>query len=156
MKIVYVNYGCINEYGRNPRINEHCLSISENKVQIPYQPEFFSRPYFPQLLLKWCSLLRGNPYLFLYPQFTFITFIYLQSFIHQFTGLFGSNIMIGSQLACQLSWQSAAPVSQRSWVPIPYRPQFFHDSFSLLLKIEMFITARIASMLIVQTVFMAL
>ena len=28
-------------------------------------------------------------------------------------------------LACQLSWQSTAPVSQRSWVQIPYRPEFF-------------------------------
>ena len=149
MKIMYVNCEYINEYRSNPRINEHCLSISENKVQIPYEPEFFSRPYFPQLLLKWCLLLRGNPYLFLYPQFTFLIFIYLQSFIHQFTGLFASNIMIGSQLACQLSWQSAAPVSQRSWVQIPYSPQFFHASFSLLLKIEMFITERIASVLIV-------
>ena len=52
MKIVYVNYGCINEYGKNPRINEHCLSISENKVQIPYKPEFFSGLIFPSYCLS--------------------------------------------------------------------------------------------------------
>ena len=38
---MYVNYGYINEYRSNPRINEHCLSISENKVKILYKPEFF-------------------------------------------------------------------------------------------------------------------
>ena len=37
MKIMYVNCEYINEYRSNPRINEHCLSISENKVQIPFK-----------------------------------------------------------------------------------------------------------------------
>ena len=60
MKIMYVNCEYINEYRSNPRINEHCLSISENKVQIPYKPEFFSGLIFPQFWpdiftdVKWC------------------------------------------------------------------------------------------------------
>ena len=29
------------------------------------------------------------------------------------------------RFTCQLNWQSAAPVSQRSWVQIPYGPEFF-------------------------------
>ena len=47
-------------------------------------------------------------------KFTSMIFIYLHSFIHRFTGLLGTNIIAISQLACQLSWQSTASVSQRS------------------------------------------
>ena len=45
--------------------------------------------------------------------------------IHDLNGLFGPNVLTSSQLASYLSWQSAAPVSQRSWVQIPYEPEFF-------------------------------
>ena len=87
------------------------------------------------LLLKQCALLRGHFYSRLYLQFKNMTFIYSQPFIHHFTGLFGTNIKTSSQLACQLIWQSAAPVSKRSWVQIPCRPEcFFQALFSLLLK----------------------
>ena len=61
---------------------------------------------------------------------------------HIFTalgGLFRSNIMTNSQMARYLSWYSAAPVSQRSWVQIPYGPEFFFRPF---FKYQ-FITARI-------------
>ena len=36
----------------------------------------------------------------LYPQFKYMTFKYSQSFIHHFTGLFWTNIITSSQLAC--------------------------------------------------------
>ena len=39
-------------------------------------------------------------------------------------------VQFSSQLACQLSWQRAAPVSQRSWVQIPYGPDLFQVLFS--------------------------
>ena len=55
----------------------------------------------------------------------YMTSIYSQPFIHHLTGLFRTNTVISSQLACQLRWQSTAQVSQRSWVQIPYRPGFF-------------------------------
>ena len=45
--------------------------------------------------------------------------------------------------ACQLSWWSTAPVSQRSWVQIPYRPEFFSGSISITVQ-EVFTTAKIA------------
>ena len=54
-----------------------------------------------------------------------MTFIYSQSFIYHFMGLFETSMMISSQLAFQLCWQSSALVSQRSWVQIPCRPEFF-------------------------------
>ena len=66
---------------------------------------------------------------------------------HIFTalgGLFGSNIMTNSQMARYLSWYSAAPVWQRSWVQIPYGPEFFFRPF---FKYQ-FITARIDSILV--------
>ena len=51
------------------------------------------------LLLKKCSLLRTSlSYSRLYPQVTYMIFIYSQSFIYHFTGLYGTNI--NSQLAC--------------------------------------------------------
>ena len=45
-------------------------------------------------------LRRSLYYSRLYPQFKYMTFIYSQPFIHHFTGLFGTNIMTSSQLAC--------------------------------------------------------
>ena len=55
----------------------------------------------------------------------YMIFIYLQSFIHLFTGLFGTNQTTSNHLASQLSWKSTIPVSPRSWVLIPYRREFF-------------------------------
>ena len=60
---MYVNCEYINEYRSNPRINEHCLSISENKVQIPYKPEFFSGLIFPSYCLSgvhYCEEIRTH------------------------------------------------------------------------------------------------
>ena len=78
--------------------------------------------------------LQSLPYSHLYLQFKYMTFIYSQSFIHHFTGLFGTNIVTSSQLACQLSQQSTAPVSYRSGGHISYSHEFFQAIFSLLLK----------------------
>ena len=47
--------------------------------------------------------------------------------------LFVPNSFTSSQLACQLNWQNAAPVSQRSWVQIPYEPEIFFRSYLQLL-----------------------
>ena len=101
--------------------------------------KWFCHPLRPSILQTQSSISgliftwRSLPYSFLYSQFTHITFIYLQSVIHHFMGLFGTNIMNSSQLACQLSWSSAAPVSLRSLVQIPYRPEYFQALFSPLL-----------------------
>ena len=55
------------------------------------------------LLLEQCSLQRRSlSYSRIYPQFKFVNFIYLQSFIHHFTDLFGTNIMFPAP-GCQLS-----------------------------------------------------
>ena len=87
---------------------------------------FFFRPYF-----QYCSSSAHHcedhfPSR-LYPQFKYITFIYSQPFIHHFTGLFGTNIMTSSQLGCQLSRQSAAPVSKR-FMGSNLRPYFQYCS----------------------------
>ena len=44
---------------------------------------------------------------------------------HHLEGLFGPKTLTSSHLACQLSWQSAAAVLQRSWVQIPNEPEIF-------------------------------
>ena len=73
--------------------------------------------------------------------FRFFTTVQIYEFhiskiiIRHFDGIFGPNIMISSQLACSFSWKSAAPVSHRSWVQIPYRPEFF---FQVLLSTTLF------------------
>ena len=61
------------------------------------------------------------------PIFSPICFIRKLMIVNEYylDGIFGPNTSTSSQLACQLSWQSAAPVSQRSWVHIPYGPEFF-------------------------------
>ena len=57
------------------------------------------------LLLKLCSQLRGSLlYSFLRLRFTYMIFIYLQSFIHHFMGLFGTNL-ITSALPTELTSQ---------------------------------------------------
>ena len=69
---------------------------------------------------------------------------YSQSFIHHIAGLSGINIMTSSQLVCQLSWQSTATVSHRSWVQIPYKgPEFFSGLIFITAQV-VFITAKIA------------
>ena len=78
----------------------------------------------------------------LYSQFAYMIFKYSQSFIHQFRGLYRTRIMTSSQLACQLSWQSTASISQRSLVQIPYRPKFFLGPIFATTQ-EVFITVKI-------------
>ena len=78
-----------------------------------------------------------------FPQFTCIIFIYSQSFIYQFTGLYDTNVMTSSQLARQLCRQSTAPVSQRSWVQILYKPEFFSGLIFTTAQV-IFITVKIA------------
>ena len=98
--------------------------LQRSRVQIPYGPEFS----FSGLISTTSSVV------FIAARISFILFftaVYIYDFlistitIHHLDGLFGPNIMTSSQLACQLSWQSAAPVLQRSWVQIPYGPEFF-------------------------------
>ena len=66
MKIVHVNCSRRNEYGGDPRSYDHYLSDSENKA---------------------CSISVSLIAVHIYD------FIYLQSFIHHFTGLFKINII---------------------------------------------------------------
>ena len=46
-------------------------------------------------------------------------------------------------MACYLSGWSAAPISQRSWVQIPYKPEFFSGLIFTTAHV-MFTTAKIA------------
>ena len=98
--------------------------LQRSWVQIPYGPEFF----FSGLISTTSSVV------FMAARISYILFftaVHIYDFhistiiIHHLDGLFRPNIMTSSQLACQLSWQSAAPVLQRSWVQIPYGPEFF-------------------------------
>ena len=69
MKILGVNCGWRNEYGSDLRSYEHYLSSSENKA--------------------WKKF-------FLQPQFIYMIFLYLQSLIHPFEALLGTNKMTSS------------------------------------------------------------
>ena len=98
--------------------------LQRSWVQIPYGPEFF----FSGLISTTSSVV------FMAARISYILFftaVHIYDFhistiiIHHLDGLFGPNIMTSSQLVCQLSWQSSASVLQRSWVQIPYRPEFF-------------------------------
>ena len=79
MKIIYVNWDWRNEYWSNGHSYEHYFSSSESKA-------------WKKCIELW--LKKHN----------YMIFIYLQSLIHHFEGLFGTNIMTNSQLACWLSW----------------------------------------------------
>ena len=69
----------------------------------------------------------------LYPQFIYMIII---SYIDIHFSIYGINT--NSQLTRPPSWldssvgYSAAPVSQRSWVQFPFKPEFFQVSFHLL------------------------
>ena len=58
-------------------------------------------------------------------QWLWMHYMNVISFIHHFPGLLRTSKMTSSQLACWLSWQSTAPVSQRSWVQLLNKPQLF-------------------------------
>ena len=64
--------------------------------------------------------------------------------IHHLDGLFGPNILTSSQLACQLSWQKAAPVSQRPWIQIPYGPEKIFSALISTSSSVVFLAARIS------------
>ena len=107
----------------------HALQLGTADFYIPdicknISPNFF-RPYFHCCLLSSVHYCGDLSHIHFFIHCSHMIFIYSQSFIHHSTGLFGTNIMISFQLTCQLSWQSTALVSQRSWVHIPYRPEFF-------------------------------
>ena len=94
-----------------------------SRVQIPYGPEFFfSGPIF-NYSFQQCSQLRGSLKFVSSPQI--YEFRISKIIIHHLDSIFGPNISTSSLLDCQLSWQSAVPVSQRFWVQIPYGPGFF-------------------------------
>ena len=79
---------------------------------------FFFRPYFHNCSSN-AHYCEDHFHSRLYPQCKYMTFIYSQPFIHHFTGSFGTKIMTRTQLACQLSWQSAAH----------YLEDHFHSKF---------------------------
>ena len=85
-------------------------------VQIPYRPEFFFQVLFQVVFIA---------YILFFMAVHIYDFHISTIIIHHLDGLFGPNIMTSSQLVCQLSWQSSASVLQRSWVQIPYKPEFF-------------------------------
>ena len=106
----------------------------EEKYEI-YQVSF-------QLLVQQCSQLRGSLISHFFTAVHIYNFHLFPVIIHHSEGLFESNFMTSSQLACQLSWYSAAPVSQRSWVQIPYGPEFFSGLISTTSSV-VFIASRI-------------
>ena len=70
-----------------------------------------------------------------------------QSLIYHLTGLLRIDLMTSSQLARQFSWKSTAPILQRSWIQIPFRPGiFFFRPVTLIFTGAqvVFITAKIA------------
>ena len=76
----------------------------------------------------------------------YMIFIYLQSlFTTQRVCLKQNDDQL--PVGCQLSWQSTAPVSQRSWVQIPYGLEFFSGLISTT-SLVVYITAMIVSVFV--------
>ena len=65
-------------------------------------------------------------YLRLFPQFKYMTFIYSQSFIRHFTGLFGTNIMTSSHLAERCTGIQEVTGSNPVQAWIFFRPYFHY------------------------------
>ena len=114
--------------------------LQRSWVQIPYGPEFFSG-----------LISTTSSVVFIAARISYIRFftaVHIYDFhistiiIHHLDGLFGPNIMTSSQLVCQLSWQSSASVLQRSWVQIPYRPEFFFSGLISTTSSVVFIAAK--------------
>ena len=62
-----------------------------------------------------------------------LSYIHLHSSLS--TGILRTHKVTSSQLAWYLTGRAPAPVSQRSWVRIPFRPVFFQSLISQLLKL---------------------
>ena len=75
----------------------HAIPVQRSQrswVQIPYRPEFFLGLIFTTAQVVFLTAGRSLSYSRLYPQFKYMTFIYPQSFIHHFTGLFGLLVQL--------------------------------------------------------------
>ena len=75
----------------------HAIPVQRSQrswVQIPNRPEFFSGLIFTTAQVVFLTAGRSLSYSRLYPQFKYMTFIYPQSFIHHFTGLFGLLVQL--------------------------------------------------------------
>ena len=92
-------------------------------VQIPCGPEFFQVLFSTTSSVVFLAARISQIRLFTAVQI--YKFHISKIIIHHFDGLFGPNILTSSQWACQLSWQSAALVSQRSWFQTTCGPEFF-------------------------------
>ena len=111
---------------------------------------FFFRPYF-QLLFSVVFLAAKISHVRFFITVQIYEFHISKIIIHHLDGIFEPNILTSSQLASQLSRQSAAPVSQTSWVKIPNGPKFlfiylffiFRSYFQLLVSV-VFLAARIS------------
>ena len=83
----------------------NCRFLHTRHLQ-EYISKFFFRPYFHYCLLSSVHYCGDLSHIHIFIHCSHMIFIYSQSFIHHSTGLFGINIMISFQLACQLSWQT--------------------------------------------------
>ena len=111
--------------------------LQRSWVQIPYGPEFFF-----QVLFQVVFIAARISYILFFMAVHIYDFLISTITIHHLDGLFGPNIMTSSQLVCQLSWQSSASVLQRSWVQIPYRPEFFFSGLISTTSSVVFIAVK--------------
>ena len=91
---------------------------------MPFRPEFFSSFNFTTAQVVCVTATINHKFI----SFSAVQ-IYDLSYIHLHPSLLRvylrTHKVTSSQMALQLSRQSTAPVSQRSWVRIPFRPDFF-------------------------------
>ena len=103
------------------RLPEHNAEVIQGSVEHGRYQQLNSLSFY---------LCKERTFYFMKINFDRMSILWLGRTWKNLEGLFGSNIMTSSQLACQLSWQSAAPVSHGSWVQIPYGPEFFSGLIS--------------------------
>ena len=101
-------------------LNHTCSPLQETKragLQAVFVQWIHERSYV------WTAEKDMNSHLS--PQFKFMIFHIFFTFFTFYGYIVQTHNVTSSQRAWQPSWKSTAPVSQRSWVRISFRPEFF-------------------------------
>ena len=96
-------------------------------VRIPFRPEFFSGLNFTTAQVVCVTAMINHKIISFSAVEIYLSYIHLRSSLS--TGISRTHKVTSSQMAGQLSQQNTAPLSQRSWVRILFRPEYFSGSF---------------------------
>ena len=93
----------------------------------PFKPEFFSGCFFQLLILK--AHCEDHNFTHVYPQFTYMIFIYSYSYIITIIGYMTNSQLTMYPCGFIAQWIEHCSGIARSWVRVPFKPEMFSGCF---------------------------